>query len=78
MAQRSVELVIGRLLTDEQFRQLFEEESVAAIDTLIADGLSLNAVERDALLKIDMAACHRFAESLDPRLQKVRLRRSRL
>jgi hypothetical protein len=74
MSQRYVEVVIGRLLTDEDFRQVFSERGAAALDRLVEEGMQLTTVEREALLKIDLTACDRFSKRLDPRLQKVRLR----
>jgi hypothetical protein len=74
MSQRSVELTIGRLATDEGFRRLFEASREAALEELIASGLPLTPVERRALLDLDVAACQRFAHCLDPRLQKISVR----
>jgi len=47
------------------------------IDALVAAGLTLTPVERAALLEIDVTACDRFADRVDPRLVKVCLRRDR-
>ena len=74
MSQRYVEILLGRLITDEELRRRFEREPDAVIDALIAEGLRLTPVERDALLRLDTSACDRFAERLDPRLVKARLR----
>jgi hypothetical protein len=71
MSQKSVEIVIGRLATDEEFRDRFEVSRDAALDEVIAAGLPLTPVERRALLEIDVAACERFATCLDARLQKI-------
>src|SRR5262245_13798551 len=71
MSQKSVEMVIGRLATDEAFRGRFEATPEAALDELIAAGLPLTPVERRALLEIDAAACARFATRLDARLLKI-------
>ncbi len=76
MSQRTVEAVIGRLVTDEGFRRRFSEDPAAAIDDLVANGIALTPVERRALLEIDAAACEQFADRVDPRLQKVCLRRN--
>lgn len=77
MSQKSVETVIGRLATDEAFRARFQADRAAALDALVAEGLDLTEVERRALLDLDCRACERFAEGLDPRIQKVSLRRVR-
>lgn len=77
MSQRSVEAVIGRLATDEAFRNRFQADRAAVLDELTAQGAQLTPVERQALLDLDFSACERFAERLDPRIQKVCLRRNK-
>jgi hypothetical protein len=74
MSQRSVELVIGRLATDEEFRHRFEASRETALDEVIAAGLPLTPVERQALAELDLTACKRFATRLDPRLLKIDMR----
>jgi hypothetical protein len=74
VSQRSVEIVIGRLATDEEFRGRFEASREAALDELTRAGAALTPVERRALLEIDVTACERFASCLDARLQKVDVR----
>jgi hypothetical protein len=74
MSQRSVEQVIGRLATDEEFRRRFEAEREAVLEELIASGVPLTSVERKALTEMDFRACKRFARRLDPRLQKISLK----
>jgi hypothetical protein len=76
MSQRCVEAVIGRLATDEAFRTRFQEDPDAVIEELASRGADLTPVERRALLDLDLAACRQFAERLDPRIQKVCLRRN--
>jgi hypothetical protein len=75
MSQRNVEAVIGRLATDEDFRIRFQKHRAAVLDDLAARGTELTPVERQALLDLDFGACERFAERVDPRIQKVCLRR---
>jgi hypothetical protein len=74
MSQRTVEAVIGRLVTDEGFRRRFRHSPAAVIDELIRNGTSLTAVERQALVEMDATACEQFADRVDPRLQKICLR----
>lgn len=73
MSQRNVEQVIGKLATDEGFRQKFEANREAA---LTESGLQLTPVEQRALLDLDLDAAARFAGCLDPRIQKISLRRN--
>ena len=75
MSQRNVERIVGLLATDESLRNRFKADRVAVIEELVASGLELGAVERAALLGLDCGACERFAQALDPRIQKVCLRR---
>jgi Ribosomally synthesized peptide prototyped by Frankia Franean1_4349. len=75
MSQRSVEQVIGRLATDEGFRQRFQMDREAALVETIANGLQLTPIEQRAILDLDVTACERFAGCLDPRIQKINLRR---
>jgi hypothetical protein len=76
MSQRSVEQVIGRLATDEDFRRRFEENREAVLQEMLASGLPITPVEQRALLDLNFTACRRFARCLDPRIQKVSLKRS--
>lgn len=71
MSHRSVEQVIGRLATDEEFRRRFQENREAAVAELAAAGFELTPVEQRALLDFDFAACRKFARCLDPRIQKA-------
>ena len=47
--------------------------SGSALRELIAAGIELSAVELEALECLDVTAIHRFAQALDPRLQKAML-----
>jgi hypothetical protein len=76
MSQRSVEQVIGKLATDEEFRQRFDKSRGGTLTEAIADGLQLTPVEQRALLGLDITACERFAGCLDPRIQRISLRRN--
>ena len=73
MTQRGVEIVLGRLATDEVVRRRFEEAPALALRDLLALGIELSAVERLALESLDPSAVQRFAQALDPRLQKAML-----
>lgn len=75
MAQRSVEILIGRLVTDEDFRHRFIAEPRETIRLGQQSGLELTAAEIDALLASPVALWERLAAILDPRLQKASLKR---
>jgi hypothetical protein len=74
MSQRSVEQVIGKLVTDEAFRRRFFEDPGTALHELTAYGADLNDCERRALACIDAQATARFADAIDARIQKTDLR----
>jgi Ribosomally synthesized peptide prototyped by Frankia Franean1_4349. len=71
MSQRSVERVIGRLVTDEAFRRRFAQEPETALRETVGCGLELTPCELQALAAIDAQSVERFADALDPRLQKT-------
>ncbi len=74
MTQRNVETVIGKLVADDELRELFRRDRASAIRQIQAQGLELNAVEVAALEALDPAEFERLAATLDPRLRKASLR----
>ena len=77
MSQRNVERVIGRLVTDEAFRRRFAQAPRAVLQGLAAGGVELNPCELQALAAIDSRELARFADAIDPRLQKSDLHGSK-
>lgn len=75
MSQQNVEVIIGRLVTDEGFRRRFCADPPALVQDLVDEGLHLNACEQRALSEIDPALVARFADAVHPCIQKVELRR---
>lgn len=73
VAQRIVEMLIGRLTTDEQFRTAFLRAPQGTLAELRDRGLELTATEAAALIETDPGVWERTAGSLDPRLQKASL-----
>ncbi len=73
MTQRNVERLIGRLLTDEEFRQRFQDSPNGTLDALLAGGWELTPAERSALAGLDREALAAFARTVDPRIRKVSL-----
>jgi len=69
-----VEVIIGRLATDEGLRRRFVGNPAAVLDELCGQGCELSPVEIRALAALDQAAIIAFAEALDRRLQKVDFR----
>jgi hypothetical protein len=77
MSQKCVEIVIGRLATDEEARRRLRRSPERWLEELRAAGMQLTAVEAAALAGLDPAACERFARTIDPRLQRASLSQPR-
>ena len=73
MAQRSIEVFIGRLITDEEFRALFIINPGETVRGFIDAGYELTSVEVTALLAMRADFWERVADEVDPRLQKASL-----
>lgn len=71
MAQRTIELLIGRLITDEEFRSEFLKAPEKTLTELNDHGLELSRTEVAALLNTDSTLWARTADAIDPRLQKA-------
>lgn len=74
MSQKCVEMIFGRLATDEELRREFRRNPQETLCRLAACGVELTVAERDALLATNGALFERLAEAIDPRLQKASLR----
>lgn len=77
MSQKTVEILLGKLVTDEEVRHRFREAPLEVLESARRAGCELSAVEAEALRSLDLAALERFARALDPRLQKACLRTHR-
>ena len=73
MAQRTVQLIVGQILTDEEFRFDFLERPVETLTSLRDRGFELTNVEVDALARTDRRLWAVGAEWIDARLQRCRL-----
>lgn len=76
MSQKNVEIIIGKLATDEEFRQQFQTDPAKTVLELKDRGFDLTPAEVSALVTTDVSALERAAESIDPRLQRASLRSS--
>jgi hypothetical protein len=74
VAQRIVEMLIGRLITDEQFRSEFLTDPERTLRELRDHGFDLSHTEIAALVNTDVTLWARTADAIDPRLQKASLR----
>ena len=74
MSQKTVEVVIGRLVTDESLRMEFFVDPLRVLRALESKGLELNPAEFAALVEMPLAAWITMAAQVHPRLQKVALK----
>ena len=74
MAQRSIEVLIGRLITDEAFRIAFLENRAEALRGFIESGHELTDLEMAALAQTRQDLWVLVADQIDPRLQKASFR----
>jgi len=72
MAQKAVETLLGRLLTDEDFRRRFFEEPAAVCRQ---EALDVTSRELEAILAVDEVRFAQFAKQLDARIVRATLRR---
>jgi hypothetical protein len=74
MSQKTVQLVIGRLLTDEELRACFVERPLQTLTELRDQGFELTDDEIDALARSDAKMWPSMARRIHPRLQRCSLR----
>jgi hypothetical protein len=76
VAQRSIEVLVGRLITDEAFRAAFIRNRSLALQSFQQAGHELTAMEVAAVLATPAAVWTTAADQVDPRLQKSSLHQS--
>lgn len=70
MSQKSVELLLGRILTDEAFRREFFPIRASSFDLAAAHGLELTPVERSAIATLSRCRFERLGRGLDSRIAR--------
>jgi hypothetical protein len=70
VTQRIIEVVIGRLITDEAFRASFLSNPQQTLAGLVERGMQLTHAEITALVATDSELWDHVADRVDPRLQK--------
>jgi hypothetical protein len=70
MAHKTVELIIGRVLTDKAFRARFVADPEDTLFSLRDTGHELTRIEIDALAKIDWQLWQHGPDWIDARLQR--------
>jgi hypothetical protein len=73
VAQRSIEILIGRLITDEAFRNAFCDDAEATLERFMEMGHELTPVELAAISATRSDVWTLVAEKIDSRLQKASL-----
>ena len=71
MSQWGVQMVIGKLITDEGFRRRFEERRRDCLANLYERGIDLDDSEIAALVEADPRLWSRVATRIDRRLRQV-------
>jgi hypothetical protein len=78
MSQRTVQLIIGRILTDEELREKFLVSPRDTLTRLRDTGFELTDTEIDALSDTDDRLWTSGADAIDSRLQQCCLKRARI
>jgi len=68
VTQRWIEVVIGRLVTDEALRRRFLTNAPQTITELLDEGIDLTRSEIAALIAIDTTLWTRVADQVNPTL----------
>jgi len=74
VSQKSVEIVIGRLATDETLRARFLADPAGTLRSVGECGLDLSSAEIEALLEMPTKSWAALARWVHPRLQKIALK----
>ena len=73
MSQKCVEVLIGRLVTDEGLRARFLADPEGTLHSMHESGFDLNPAELEALLAMPIESWTAMASWIHPRLQKIAL-----
>jgi hypothetical protein len=74
MSQKTVQLLIGQLLTDEDLRLRFAKQPLETLTKLRDLGFELTQTEIEALVQTDQTLWQTTADRIHPRLQRCTLR----
>jgi hypothetical protein len=74
MSLKTVQLIVGRLVTDEEYRLTFLSDPIGTLTVLRNQGVELTAGEIEALMRTDHTLWTDAAQRIDPHLQRSSLR----
>jgi hypothetical protein len=74
MSHKTVQLIVGRLITDEEYRHCFLSDPRGALTALRDQGVELTVGEIEALIRTDQALWTDAADRIDPHLQRSSFR----
>jgi hypothetical protein len=74
MSQKTVQLLIGQIVTDEELRRRFLRQPLETLTALRDRGIELTACEIEALVDTDQQLWNATADRIHPRLQRCSLR----
>jgi hypothetical protein len=74
MSQKCVEVIFGKLATDEELRRRFQADPLGTLGQLAERGFELTRAECEAIAATKADIFTRLCEAIDPRLQKASLR----
>ena len=70
MSQKNVEVLLGKILTDDRFRNAFLPVGPSSFELAARFGLEFTAVERSALSTLHRGSLEGLARALDPRISR--------
>ncbi|HEV3059021.1 MAG TPA: Os1348 family NHLP clan protein [Vicinamibacterales bacterium] len=73
MSQKTVQLIIGRILTDDELRSRFVRQPSETLAALRDQGFELSAGEVEALVRTDRRLWNDASSRIDARLQRCSL-----
>jgi hypothetical protein len=76
MSLKTVQLIVGRLVTDEEYRLTFLSDPTGTLMDLRNQGVELTPGEIEALIRTDHGLWTDVARRIDPQLQRSSLRRN--
>jgi uncharacterized lipoprotein YmbA len=73
MSQKTVQSLIGQIVTDEELRVRFVQHPLETLTALRDQGIELTRSEIEALVETDQQLWNQAAARIHPRLQRCRL-----